>query len=95
MRLHETPIQDVDLEVQQIHVDLQNHCLEFQIQKKDRVAQPDVRKEVWCLKCKSQGHDKDHCPVFENYDAGGGSMPLRLEAQARVSTGPALWCVVY
>ena len=94
MRLHETLIQDVSLGVQQIHAELQNLCLEFQSLKKNRVARPEVCEEVWCLKCKSQGHDKDHCPIFTNYVAGGGSMPLRSEAQAGPSTRPALWCAI-
>ena len=55
------------------------------------MVQPEVREEVWCLKCKSQGHDKDHCPIFVNYIVGGGLIILRLEAQAGASTGPALW----
>jgi len=41
-----------------------------------------VHEEVWCIKCKGQGHDKDHCLVFANYLVGGGPMPLRLEAYA-------------
>ena len=95
MRLHETPIQDVALGVQQIHAELQNLFLEFESLKKDRVARPEVREEVWCLKCKSQGHDKDHCPVFANYVAVGRSMPLRPKAQGGPSTGSTLWCAIY
>jgi len=72
MRLHETPIQDPGLGVQQIHANLENLCLEMQILKQDRTPWPEVRKEVWCIKCKGQGHDKDHCPVFANYLVGGG-----------------------
>lgn len=52
-------------------------------------------EEVWCLKCKSQGHDKDHCLVFANYVARGGPMPLSTESQAGPSTGPVLWCAIY
>ena len=70
MRLHETPIQDATLVFQQIHAELQNLSLEFQSLKKDRTAQLEVCEEVWCLKCKSQGHDKDHSLVFVNYIVG-------------------------
>lgn len=38
MRLHETPIQDATLGVQQIHAELQNLYLEFQILKKEKAA---------------------------------------------------------
>lgn len=52
-------------------------------------------REVSCLKCKSHGHDKDHCLVFVNYMEGGRPMPLRPEAQAGPSARPALWCVIW
>ena len=94
MILHETPIKYAALGFQQIHVELQNLCLEFQSLKKDRAAWAEVHEEVWCLKCKSQGHDKYHYLVFTNYVAGGGPMPLRPEAHVGPSTGPVLWCVI-
>ena len=80
MRLHETPIQDFVLGVQQIHEQLQNLCLEMKSLKWDMKTQLEVHEEVWCIKCKGQGHSKDHCLVFANYLVGGGPMPLRLEA---------------
>ena len=94
MRLHETPIQDPNLGVQQIHAQLKNLFLEMQSLKQDRTNCPEIRDEVWCVKCKGQGHEKDHCPVFANYLGGGGSMPLRSEAQARPSATPALRCTI-
>lgn len=60
MRFHETPIQDTSLRVQQIHLEFQNLFLECKSLKKDRAAQPELHEEVWCFKCESQGHDKDH-----------------------------------
>lgn len=71
MRLHETPMQDVNLGVQQIHMELLNLCLEMKSLKKDKTTRREAREEVWCLKCKGQGHDKDHYPVFVNYVAVG------------------------
>lgn len=94
MRLHETPIQDPGLGVQQIHSQLQNLCLEMQSLKQERVPQSEVCTKVGCIKCKSQGHNKDHCPIFANYLAGGGPMPLRLELQVGPSAVPALWCTI-
>jgi len=82
MRLHESPIQDPSLRVQQIHAQLQNLSLEMQSLKQDRTARPEAHEEVWCIRCKGQGHDKDHFPVSANYLARGGPMPLRPEAQA-------------
>jgi len=73
MRFHE--IQDPILGVQQMHLQLQNLCLEMQSLKLDKTPWPEAREEVWCIKCKGQGHDKDHRPVFMNYLARGGPMP--------------------
>lgn len=94
MTLHQTQILDPRLGVQQIHAQLKNLCLEMQILKQDRTTWPEAREEVWCIKCKGQGHDKDHCPVFMNFLTGGGSMPLRPEAQAGPSMAPTLWCMI-
>jgi len=81
MRLHKTSIQDPNLGVQQIHTQFKNLCLEMQSLQQDMTTHPEACEEVWCIKCKGQGHDKDHYPVFANYLVGGGLMPLRLEAQ--------------
>lgn len=71
MRLHETPIQDPGFGFQQIHAQIQSLCLEMQSLKQDKVPQSEVHEEVWCIKCKGQGHDKDHCLTVPNYLVGG------------------------
>ena len=91
MTLHDTAILDATFGVQQIHAKLKNLYLEFQSLKKEKAAWLEVNEEVWCLKCKNQGHDKDHYLVFTNYMAGGGLILLSLEAQAGLGTGPASW----
>lgn len=91
IRLHETSMQDLNLGVQQIHAQLQSLCLEMQSLKQDIIVPLEVRKEIWCLKCKGRRHDKDHFSAFVNYTRGGGPIPLRPEAQAGLSTVPALW----
>jgi len=65
MRLHETPMQDPNLGVQQIHAELKNLCLEMHSLKQDRTNRIEVREEVWCVKFKAQGHDKDHYPISQ------------------------------
>jgi len=75
-------------------VQLYNLYIEMQSLKQDKIVRPKVHEEVWCLKCKGQGHDKDHCSVFANYIAGGGQMPLMPEAQEGPSVGPAFWCAI-
>jgi len=94
MRLYETPIHDPNMGVQQIHMQLKNLCLEMQSLKQNRTTHLEAREEVWYIKCKGEGHDKDHCPAFTSYLAGAGLMPLRPEAQEGLSMVPKLWCVI-
>lgn len=94
MRLHEMQIQELNLGVQQIHAQFQKICLKMQILKKDRVARAEVRKDVWCIKCKGWRHEKYHCPVFMNYVIERGPIPLWQEAVVWLSVGPMLWCAI-
>lgn len=94
IRLHETPMQDPNLGFQQIHVQLQNIFLKMKNLKQDRTVRQEACKEIWCWKCKGQGHAKDRCPVFANYIIGGGPTLLRPESQAGPSAGPVLWCAI-
>ena len=42
---------------------------------------------MWCIKCKGEEHDKDHCPVFANYLAGGAnSIEIRHTSRAKYDT---------
>ena len=54
-----------------------------------------MRVEVWCLKCKGQGHDKDHCPIYQNYLIGGGLVPLKPENIVGPRVGVPLWCTIF
>ena len=47
----------------------------------------ETREEVWCTKCKTEGHSKEHYPVFVEYLSSGEPNPL---PQAQ---GP--WCEIY
>ncbi len=91
MRLEASPIQDMNMGVQQIHSQLTSLHLELESQNKGKEVQTEVHTEVWCLKCKGHGHDKDHCPVYQNYIIGGGPVPLKLENIAGLSMGVAPW----
>lgn len=74
------PIQDLGLGVQQIQAQVQNLCLEIQKLKQEQSTCSEVWEEVWCIKCRSQGHDKDHCLGSMNFVVTGGPTPLRPEA---------------
>jgi hypothetical protein len=43
--------------------------------KKDKGK--DKREDIWCVRCKSEGHDKEHCPLFNEYLASGALIPLK------------------
>lgn len=55
---------------------------------------PKAHEEVWCIKCKGQGHDTDHGPFFVNFLVGEGPMPLISEEKEGPSTVFALWCEI-
>lgn len=63
--------------------------------KQDRTARLEVHEELWCVKGKGLGHDKDHFQMLTNYLTRGRPMLLRLEAQARPSAAPPLWCIIF
>lgn len=94
MRLNKTSLQDPRLGVQQIQVQIQNFCFKMKKLKQEQATRLEVQEEVWCIKCRSQGHDKDHYPISVNYVEAGGPIPLRPEAQARPSTTTLLWCAI-
>lgn len=51
--------------------------------------------EVWFLKCKGQGHDKDHFLVYQNYLVVGGLVPLKLENNGGSSMRVVPWCTIF
>lgn len=94
MRLEASLVQDTNVGVQQVQSQLEILHMELQSLKIGKEAQPKVRVEVWCIKCKDKGHDKGHCPIYQNYLIGGGPVPLKLENIAGPSTRVPLWCVI-
>jgi hypothetical protein len=37
----------------------------------------DKREDIWCIRCKSKGHDKENLPLFHEYLASGASSSLK------------------
>jgi hypothetical protein len=35
------------------------------------------REYIWCIRCKLEGHDKEHCSLFNEYLAFGAPNPLK------------------
>ena len=82
MKLEASPIVEASVGMTQIQNQLAQLTLQLQVMKNGK----GVRKEVWCTKCRTKGHSKDHYPVFAEYLASGAPNPL---PQARVP-----WCEI-
>jgi len=82
MKLEASPIGKEGVGMAQIPDQLANLMLQVHDIKKGK----DVREEIWCLKCKAEGHHKDQCPLFQDYLSSGAPNPLNQGA------GP--WCEI-
>ena len=72
MKMEESPIAETSVGMVNIHNQLANLTLQLHDMKKDK----EVREEVWCTRCRTEGHSKEHCPVFAEYLASGVPNPL-------------------
>jgi hypothetical protein len=72
MRLEASPLSDSTMGMDQLQTHLVNITLELQSLKKGK----EVREEVWCTRCRTEGHSKEHYPVFTEYLASGAPNPL-------------------
>ena len=80
MKLEDSPLAETNTGMTNLQNQLANLTLQMhEIRKGKEIAQ-----DIWCIKCKAQGHTKDDCPVFVEYLASGAPNPL---AQTQ---GP--WC---
>ena len=72
MKLEESPLAETSIGMTNLQNQLANLTLQMhEIRKGKEVAQ-----DIWCIKCKEQGHTKDNCPVFTEYIATGFPNPL-------------------
>ena len=62
MKLETAPIGD-NFRIAQIQVQLAEMALELRDMKKGK----SIREEVWCTRCKIEGHDKEQCLALRNY----------------------------
>jgi hypothetical protein len=51
--------------------------LSLQVEDMNKDKGKDKREDFWCIRCKSEGHDKEHCPIFHEYLASGALSPLK------------------
>jgi hypothetical protein len=74
MKLESAPVGESISGMIQILSQLTSLSLQVKDMKKDKGK--DKREEIWCIICKSEGHDKEHCPLFHEYLASRALIPL-------------------
>ena len=68
--------------IAQIQAQLAEMDLELHDMKKGKAT----REEVWCTRCKTEGHDKEQCPTLRNYLNTGAPNPFNPNV---------LYCEIY
>ena len=71
MKLETAPVKD-NSGIVQIQAQLAAMALEL---RDMNIGKPS-REEVWCTHCRTEGHDKDRCPLVRNYLNTGAPNPF-------------------
>jgi hypothetical protein len=75
MKLEASPVGESSPGMSQILNQLTSLSLQVKDMKKDKGKEK--REDIWCIRCKSEGHYKEHCPLFHEYLATGAPSPLK------------------
>jgi hypothetical protein len=75
MNLESAPMGESSSGMSQILNQLTSLSLQVEDMNKDKGKYK--REEIWCVKCRSEGHDKEHCPLFHEYLASRSLSPLK------------------
>jgi hypothetical protein len=51
--------------------------LSLQVEDMKKEKGNDKREYIWCIRCRSKGHDKEQCPMFKEYLDSGAPIPLK------------------
>ena len=65
---------------------IQDQLANLTLQLHDIKKGKEVTEEVWCIKCKAEGHHKDQCLMFQDYLNSGAPNPLNHNARP--------WCEI-
>ena len=60
MKLEASPLAETSTGMTNLQNQLANLTLQLHELKKGK----EVAQDIWCIRCKEQGHTKDNCPVF-------------------------------
>jgi hypothetical protein len=69
MKLESTPMAQSSSGMSQILSQLTSLSLQLKDMNKDKGK--GKIEDIWCIRCKSKGHDKEHCPLFHDYLSSG------------------------
>jgi hypothetical protein len=75
MKLESSPMGESNSGMSQILSQLTSLSLQVEDMKKGKRKYK--REEIWCIRCKSEGHDKENCPLFHEYLSSGAPIPLK------------------
>jgi hypothetical protein len=75
MKLEAAPVREFSPGMSQILNQLTSLSLHVEDMKKDKGKEK--REDIWCIRCKSKGHEKEHGPLFNEYLASGAPNPLK------------------
>jgi hypothetical protein len=75
MKLESAPMGESSSCMSQILSKLTSLSLQVEDMKKDKGKYK--RGDIWCVRCISEGHEKEQCPLFNEYLAYGASIPLK------------------
>ena len=71
MKLETAPVED-NSGIAKIRAQLAEMVLDLRDMKKGK----SIREEVWCTRCRTEGHDKEQCPALRNYMNTGAPNPF-------------------
>jgi hypothetical protein len=75
MKLESAPMGESSSSMSQILSQLTSLSLHVEDMKEDKGK--DKREDIWCVRCRSEGHGKEHCPLFHEYLDSGAPIPLK------------------
>jgi hypothetical protein len=75
MKLESALIGESSSGISQIMSQLTSLSLQVEDMKKDKGK--DKREDIWCVRCRSEVHDKEHYSLFHEYLASGAPSPLK------------------
>jgi hypothetical protein len=75
MKLESSPMGESNSGMNEFLIQLTRLSLQIKVMKKYKGKYK--REDIWCIICKSEGHDKDHYPLFHEYFTSGSLSPLK------------------